>query len=233
MIHSYVSIDLEMTGLHPIQDKVIEIGAVKVIDGRVTDTFSSFVNPGIAVPERITQLTGITQNDLEKAPSIQEVLNLLLPFLGELPLVGHSILTDYSFLKKAAVDAGIPFERQGIDTLRLSRAFLLSLEKKTLSDVCAYYEIPLEAHRAWHDAEATAKLYERLGQDFYEKEPALFEPKPLLFKPKKQQPATIAQKEQLAKLLCLYQPDEILDLERISRSEASRWIGKLLQAYVR
>lgn len=233
MINSYVCIDLEMTGLHPVQDKIIEIGAVKVVEGEITDTFSSFVRPGIAVPERVTQLTGITMDCLEKAPPIREVLSLLVPFLEEYPLVGHSILTDYSFLKKAAVDAGLPFERKGIDTLRISRAFLLSLPKKTLSDVCAYYQIPLKAHRAQNDAEATSMLYQYLKRDFFEKDPTVFEPKPLLFRPKKSQPATVAQKQQLEKLLTRYQPEEILDLENLSRSEASRWIGKLLQAYER
>lgn len=233
MINTYVSLDLETTGLNPKLDKIIEIGAVKVDNGVIIDRFSTYVNPGVVLNEHTISLTGITQDIVNSAPSIQEVLSLLLDFLGELPLVGHKILFDYSFVKKACVDAKLSFERKGIDTLRLSRACLLELPKKTLGAVCEYYKIPIEAHRAYSDAQATAQVYEKLKEQFVDTYPELFVPIPLQFKVKKDSKATTAQKEQLTRLASQHEICLQVDLELLSRSEASRLIGEILQAYGR
>ena len=98
MINSYISIDLETTGLNPKEDRIIEIGAIKVIEGKVVDTFTTFVNPGRKLEERIVELTGIRDEDLADAPTIEEVFPKLEEFLEDLPLLGHSILFDFSFL---------------------------------------------------------------------------------------------------------------------------------------
>ena len=113
MITSYVSIDLETTGLNPKTDKIIEIGAVKVIDGKAVDTFRTYVNPGRVLEERIVELTGICQEQVDEAPPIGDVLPALAEFLEDLPLLGHRILFDYSFLKKAAANQKLPFEKKG------------------------------------------------------------------------------------------------------------------------
>ena len=176
MINSYISIDLETTGLNPKQDKIIEIGAIKVMDGRKADTFSTFVNPGRKLEERITELTGITQEQVDAAPEIENVLPQLLEFLEELPLLGHRILFDYSFLKKAAVNQKFTFEKQGIDTLRIARVFLPQLEHRTLEYLCKYYEIPHTAHRAIGDAEATSQLYQLLAENYYGQDSRIFAP---------------------------------------------------------
>ena len=159
MTTSYVCIDLETTGLNPKLDKIIEIGAVKVIDGQITDTFHSYVNPGRKLEERIVELTGIGQEQVDAAPDIARIFPGLEKFLGDLPLLGHRILFDYSFLKKAAVNLKCPFEKQGIDTLRIARCFLPQLEHRTLPYLCEYYQIAHQAHRASADAEATSRLY--------------------------------------------------------------------------
>ena len=101
MLNTYVSIDLETTGLHPKQDRIIEIGAVKVIEGRQEAVFETLVNPGRCLEQNIVELTHIQDKQLKQAPYIDEVLPGLLIFLEDLPLVGHSILFDFSFLKKA------------------------------------------------------------------------------------------------------------------------------------
>lgn len=233
MINSYVCIDLETTGLNPKLDKIIEIGAIKVIEGEKTDTFSAYVNPGRKLEERIVELTGITQEQVDKAEEITSVLPGLLDFLEDLPLLGHRILFDYSFLKKAAVNQKLNFEKQGIDTLRIARCFLPQLEKRSLEYLCKYYQIPHVAHRAYRDAEATSELYQRLSKEFYEKDSKIFEPQPLYYAAKKETPATKAQKERLQKLIAQHGLVVDYDVEMLSRSEASRYTDKIYEKYGR
>lgn len=228
MTDSYISIDLETTGLNPKLDKIIEIGAVKVVDGRPVETFSSFVNPGRKLEEYTKGLTGICQEQLDGAPAIEEVLPGLLLFLEDLPFVGHRILFDYSFLKKAAVNNKLDFEKSGIDTLKIARRFLTGLEHRTLGFLCGYYGIPLHAHRALNDAEATSILYQKLSEQFYEDEDDLFLPKKLIYKVKKDTPATKAQKERLYRLLEEHKLKLDADVEMLTRSEASRITDKIL-----
>ena len=156
-----------------------------------------------------------------------------MEFLEEYPLLGHSILFDYSFLKKAAVDQKLTFERQGIDTLKIARKYLASLEHRNLDFLCAYYGIPHKAHRAFEDAEATDLLYRRLTEQFYSEEEDLFAPAELIYKVKRDQPALTSQKEKLYRLVSLHKITIDADVEKLSRSEASRWIDKILAKYGR
>ena len=233
MTNTYVSIDLETTGLNPKRDKITEIGALKVVDGQVVDKFLTFVNPRRVLEERVVELTGIRDEDLEQAPDIGEVLPGLMEFLGELPLLGHSVLFDYSFLKKAAVDRKLVFEKQGIDTLKIARKYLASLEHRSLDYLCAYYKIPHHAHRALADAEATSALYHKLGEQFYSEEEKLFTPTPLIFQVKRDTPATKQQKERLYRLLKQHKITIGAEVEKLNRSEASRFIDKILSIYGR
>lgn len=233
IVDTYISIDLETTGLHPKQDKIIEIGALKVIDGRITETFSTFVNPARALDENIVQLTGIRDEQLKSAPYIEDILPTVMDFLGDLPLLGHSILFDYSFLKKAAVDRKLSFEKNAIDTLKIARKYLTDLEHRSLDYLCQYYQIEHHAHRALEDARATHFLYHKLVELFYEKEAQegsashLFLPSPLHFQIKRDTPATKAQKEQLYRLFEQHRIVMNVEIERLTRSEASRWIDKI------
>ncbi|MCM1112832.1 MAG: 3'-5' exonuclease [Muribaculum sp.] len=228
MTDSYISIDLETTGLNPKWDKIIEIGALKVQKGRITDRFSTFVNPGRKLEERIVELTGIRDEDLADAPYPEDVLEEAFTFLEDLPLLGHSILFDYSFLKKVAVDRKIPFEKDGVDTLKIARRYLAELEHRNLDYLCRYYGIPHRAHRALEDAEATMLLYGKLGELFGEQdEGALFVPSPLRYQVKRDTPATKAQKEQLYRLLKQHKIVLNADVERLTRREASRIIDQI------
>ena len=227
MVRSYVSIDLETTGLNPKYDGITEIGAVKVVEGIPGDTFSAFVNPGKKLEPRIVELTGIRDEDLESAPYIEEVLPELFAFLGELPLLGHQVMFDYSFLKKAAVNKGISFEKQGLDTLKIARKYLTDLEHRSLDYLCGYYHIPHRAHRALEDAEATHFLYEKLAEQFYSEEESLFQPKQLCFRVKKDRPASKSQKEKLYRLARQHKISLREDVERLTRSEASRIVDKI------
>lgn len=238
MTDSYVCIDLETTGLDPKRDKIIEIGAVKVEEGRVTAQWESFVNPGRKLEERIVELTGIRDEQLADAPRVSEILPAFLDFMGDHVLLGHGVLFDFSFIKKAAVNEKLTFERQGIDTLRIARKYLQELESRNLGYLCRYYDIPHKAHRALEDAKATVALYDKLVENFYEKEKekgdkSLFWPKPLLYQAKRDTPLTIPQKEQLYKLVDKHKLIIDYEIESLTRSEASRKIDQLLAEYGR
>lgn len=233
MIDSFVSIDLETTGLNPKTDRIMEIGAVKITEGVETASFHTFVNPHRTPEDRVLALTGITPEDLRGAPDIEEVLPELMEFLGDDVLVGHRILFDYSFLKKAALDQKKSFEKKGLDTLRIARVYLPELEKKTLEYLCNHFEIPHRAHRALDDARATAYLYGILVEKFYGEKEQLFCPAPLICNIKRDTPITVAQKEQLARLMARHNLPVDGDIEKLTRSEASRIIDKILQEYGR
>ena len=141
MINDYTVIDLETTGLNPKLDKIIEIGGVKVREGSVVEEFNTFVNPGRKLSERIIDLTGITDEEVEKAPYIEEILPEFLAFIGEDILLGHNLIFDYSFVKKAVVNQKLTFEKMGIDTLRIARRFLTDLESRNLGFLCNHYGI--------------------------------------------------------------------------------------------
>ena len=228
-INSYISIDLETTGLNPKLDRIIEIGAAKVVDGQIVDTFETLVNPGRKLEERITDLTGITDGDLTDKPYIENVLPALFAFMeDELPLLGHSILFDFSFLKKAAVDRKLNFEKWGVDTLKIARKYLPELPHRSLGYLCNFYRIPHQAHRALNDAEATHLLYQRLVSEFYKEEEDLFDRHQLQFRVKRDTPVTIPQKEQLYRLMKQHNLTVDVDVERLTRSEASRLTDQLL-----
>lgn len=127
---TYLAIDLEMTGLNVKKDHILEIGALRMEDGKPTGEFSALINPHCAVPETITQLTGITQEMADAGEELADVLPRFLEFAGDLPLLGHNLSFDYSFLKQAFVNAQLSFERTGIDTLKLARRFLPGEQKE-------------------------------------------------------------------------------------------------------
>ncbi len=248
MYDTYVSIDLETTGLNPKRDRIIEIGAIRVERGEIREEFSTFVNPGRKLEERIMELTGIRDEDLAEAPELDEVFPKLLEFMGDFPLLGHSILFDYSFLKKAAVDRKLTFERSAVDTLQIARKYLPDLPHRNLEYLCRYYEIPHHAHRALEDAKATDRLFRKLAELFYEEENGeqaltesdgkiakntLFAPKPLHFQVKRDTPATKPQKERLYRLLEQHKITLEADVEKLTRSEAGRLVDKILAKYGR
>ncbi|MBQ7944497.1 MAG: 3'-5' exonuclease [Lachnospiraceae bacterium] len=252
MIRNYVALDLETTGLNPKTDKIIEIGAIRVREGAIADSFSTFVNPGRGLAAKTKELTGITEEDLKDAPYIEEILDDLISFIGEDYLLGHNILFDFSFLKKAVVNQKKTFDKEGIDTLRIARRFLTDLESRNLGFLCEHYGIELEAHRALNDAVAAHLLYERLCQEFYEKEADTFMPKKLIYQVKREGPITPRQKEHLGKLADKYHMtlmaegilqlrdedieifgEQYIDINKLTKNEASRFIDRLLARYGR
>ncbi|MBQ2116928.1 MAG: ribonuclease H-like domain-containing protein, partial [Lachnospiraceae bacterium] len=104
MVNDYVVMDIETTGLNPKSEKIIELGAARIREGKVVDTFSAFVNPGRSLSDRIVELTGISDRDVENAPYIEEIIQDFVDFTGDDVLLGHNLSFDYSFVKKAAVN---------------------------------------------------------------------------------------------------------------------------------
>lgn len=234
MTDTYICVDLETTGLNPKADRIIEIGAVKVEKGKITDTFECFVNPGRLLADRIVELTGIVDGDLKNALEITEILPAFLEFSRDYPLLGHCVLFDYSFLKKAAVNQKLTFEREGIDTLKIARKYLTELEHRSLPYLCEYYHIPHQAHRALEDAKATIALYEILCKEFGDKEgKEVFTPQKLNYQVKRDTPITKSQKERLYKLLEKHTLKVEYDLDKLTKSEASRYTDQILAKFGR
>ena len=164
-IRELIAVDLEMTGLQVKTDRILEIGAVRLVDGQLRDTFQTFVNPHRRIDARITELTGIRPEMVENAPEAEEALQKFLEFAGEAPFLGHNVIFDYSFLKQCAVNHKISLERSALDTLKIARKVLKEPEKKSLEALCGYFQIDREhAHRAVDDAKATAELFLMLQQ---------------------------------------------------------------------
>lgn len=166
-VPDYVVFDLETTGVNVIKDDIIEISAVKVLGGKVADTFSTLVNPGRPIPYYATQVNGITDEMVEDAPDIREALADFLTFAGDAVLVGHNIQSfDLNFVSNAAEGLfGKTVENDYIDTLYMARSCLPELSHHKLVDVASYFHISAEgAHRALNDCIMNQKCYEELGK---------------------------------------------------------------------
>ena len=162
---SFVCLDFETTGFSPASDGITEVGAVKVLEGEIVQRFSTLVNPGKAIPYAVTKLTGITNEMVAGCPKIREVLPVFLGFLGNLPLVAHNARFDGEFLAHNLQLMDRMIDNPMADTLQLARSVCPGLPSYKLGDLTEHFSIPLSnAHRAWCDAEATAKLYLLLQQ---------------------------------------------------------------------
>ena len=156
----YVVFDIETTGFSPLTDKIIEIGAVKVVNGTITDKFSTFVNPDIPIPFRIEQLTSINDSMVLPAPKIDQVLPNFLKFCEGCALVAHNASFDVSFIAHNAEELGLPFDPTVLDTVTLARILLPQLNRYKLDTVAKALNVSLENHhRAVDDAGATAEIF--------------------------------------------------------------------------
>ena len=157
---TYVVFDLETTGFSPIKDKIIEIGAVKVENGVITDKFSTFVNPKVPIPFEITNLTGITDDMVMEAPDIETILPQFLEFVGDAVLVAHNASFDVSFIEQNCRYQDITPDFTSVDTVAMARILLPTLSKFKFNVVANALHISLENHhRAVDDAGATAEIF--------------------------------------------------------------------------
>lgn len=162
---TFICFDIETTGLSAARDKITEIGAVKVENGVITDTFSTFANPEMPIPQKITQLTGITDDMVKDAPSQSEAVGAFLEFAGDNVLVAHNAPFDTSFIAKASEDMGREYNYTSIDTVAISRAILTDIKNCKLDTVAKFLRLgDFNHHRATDDAEMLARIFINLCQ---------------------------------------------------------------------
>ena len=160
--HTCVVFDIETTGFSPLKNRIIEIGAVRVEEGRIVDKFSSFVNPDVPIPFEIEKLTGINDNMVLDAPKIDRVLPEFLEFCRGAVMVAHNAGFDISFIKENARQQGLEFNPTVLDTVSLARVLLPNLNRFKLDTVAKELKINLaNHHRAVDDAGATAEIFVR------------------------------------------------------------------------
>ncbi|MGM0369043.1 MAG: PolC-type DNA polymerase III [Bacillota bacterium] len=168
---TYVVFDLETTGFNPHHNKIIEIGATKIKSGQIVDSYQGFVNPEEPVPERITELTGITDSMVANAPKIESALAEFLDFVGDATIVAHNLSFDLGFiddkLKRLNKEE---LSNSALDTLNLSRALLSDMKSYKLNKLAKKFKVDLDNHhRADDDAGATAQIFLEL-MDLMEEE---------------------------------------------------------------
>jgi len=182
---NFVVVDLETTGLDPTENRIIEIGVVRYVNGKEKEVFEKLVNPEVPIPDFITKLTGITDEDVAKSPKIDDVFDSLSSFIGNSPIIGHQINFDTAFLEyhlRTKYNDFADWDKESqrfkyltnirMDTLFLSRIFLPFLQRFKLSTVAAYFDIDLErAHRAIDDARATGNIFLELTERVFSCDP--------------------------------------------------------------
>lgn len=164
---TFIVFDIETTGFSPIKNRIIEIGAVKVEEGRITDRFSSFVNPDVPIPFEIEKLTGINDNMVLDAPQIDAVLPQFMDFCKDAVMVAHNANFDMSFIMENCDRLGISHDFTYVDTVGIARVILPEQAKHTLDAVAKAMGVSLENHhRVVDDAEATAQIFVKFIKQF-------------------------------------------------------------------
>ena len=154
----FVCIDLETTGLNANADTIIELGAVRFRQGEALERFQTFVNPGRKIPPFIQQLTGISDEQVRRAPAFHQVAGRFADFIGDLPIVGHNVAFDLDFLNSH----GLPLHNRRYNTWDLASIFLPTIAEYNLTELARSLDVLHEKHRALGDAEATAQVFHRL-----------------------------------------------------------------------
>ena len=170
LLTDFVGFDIETTGLDCSKNRITEIGAVRIRDGKITETFQTFVDPEMPIPPEVVQLTGITDRDVFGAPSEAEAVRDFLAFAGELPLVAHNAAFDIGFITAAAEKHAIPFAPVYVDTLAVSQALLKDLKRYKLDIVSRALGLPdFNHHRASDDAAVCARIFLSLREQLSER----------------------------------------------------------------
>jgi DNA polymerase-3 subunit epsilon len=168
---NYILIDIETTGLSTEWDEIIEIAALKIKQDKIVDTFSSLVKPQFEIDEFITELTGISNQDLENAPSLIDVLPLFKDFISSSFLIGYNVNFDINFLYDAFLEnMNYKMNNDYIDILRIARKVLPTLEHHRLDDLISYYSLDeRRLHRALNDCEKTFSVFQSLKEEVLSK----------------------------------------------------------------
>src|SRR5690554_1740000 len=151
--HPFAFIDVETTGINPVADRIIEVGIVRVENGKVVHKFQTLVNPHSFVPPEIVQLTGISTIQLERAPDFTEIQGQIKEVLDGAIFVAHNARFDYEFVKNEFKRNGNSFTSKVLCTVKLSRKLFPSLPRHNLDTIIQHFAITAEKrHRAFDDA---------------------------------------------------------------------------------
>ena len=168
---SFVVFDIETTGLLKYRDAITEIGAVRVENGEITEIYNQLINPERILPEKIVEITGITDAMLADKPKIEEVLPDFLDFCGDSLLVGQNTDFDVGFIRHNAHKLGLLFDPIYLDTLPMARALFDDMGKFSLDKIARKLDIPaFNHHRASDDARATAQIFIKMYKMIMEEE---------------------------------------------------------------
>ena len=170
--NTFVVVDIETTGLSPTPKsgdscRIIEIGAVKIENGKITKTYSTFCSCPTHIPYYITEITGITDKDLVGAPCVKDSLIKLNDFCNNSFLIGHNLKFDLSFLNHYGKEIGIEFNQKYYDTLTLARKYIIDkVPNCKLGTIADYFGVKFRHHRALDDAIATAEIFLKFVTEF-------------------------------------------------------------------
>ncbi len=158
-----IVLDFETTGLNTQKDRIIEIGAVKLWNGQVVDSYGTLVNPGCVLPPKIVEITHITDQMLRDAPTAEQAVPELLKFMDGCPIAAHNAKFDCAVLESELKRQGVEYTAARLDTLTLARKLYPDLKSHRLGSVCKRLGVSLkDAHRAVNDAAATAQCLARM-----------------------------------------------------------------------
>ena len=168
---TFVCFDIETTGLSPNKEKITEIGAVKIKNGVVIDTFETFVNPEKPIPQKIVELTGINDGMVKDAPKDEEAVKAFLDFVDGAVLVAHNAPFDTSFIQNVCERMGVTYNLTSIDTVVICRSILKGIKNCKLDTVAKFLRLgEFNHHRATDDAEILSRIFislcERLKEDY-------------------------------------------------------------------
>ena len=169
-----VVLDFESTGLNTAKAKIIEVGAVKLVEGTVVETFEQLVDPGEMLPPKITEITGITDANLQGQPTAAEVLPKLLAFIGDAPIAAHNASFDANLMRSELKRLDLNWNGPVLDTLVYARKLYPKLKSYRLAALCKHLGVSLKnAHRVVHDAAATAQCLARMFDETRERYPEM------------------------------------------------------------
>lgn len=166
LVENYIVLDIETTGLSPVDNDIIEIAAIEIKNGSIVNKFDTLINPGYCIPSFITGLTGITNQMVCTAPFINDVIPNLVDFVGDLPIIAHNASFDMRFISSNCKKCGFCINNEVIDTLKVSRQLYPDFSSHKLDVIANNLGVNVEnAHRAMADVEVLNDIFNIMLND--------------------------------------------------------------------